>query len=230
MSRSALIVAHGQPSDPAPAEQDLARIVMAVAARLPDWRIRGATLAAPGALDAALGGLETPRVFPFFMSDGWFTKVELPRRLAAAGMRDFTALPAFGLVPDAATLAVRIAREAIANQGWRAEDSTLLLAAHGSGRSRAPAEAAERIRQAILAALPLRDCRLGFIEEPPLLEDAAKETGPQALCLPLFVARWGHVVADVPTALDTAGFQGPCLPPLGVHAEVPDLIARAIAG
>ena len=43
--KRALIVAHGQPSDPAPAEMELAAIAAAVAAHLPNWNITSATLA-----------------------------------------------------------------------------------------------------------------------------------------------------------------------------------------
>ncbi|MDT8345494.1 MAG: cobalamin biosynthesis protein CbiX, partial [Thermohalobaculum sp.] len=58
-----------------------------VAGHLPGWRVRGATLAAPGALAAALAGLggAPVLVYPHFMSDGWFVSDELPRRLAGAG-------------------------------------------------------------------------------------------------------------------------------------------------
>ncbi|MCT8330578.1 CbiX/SirB N-terminal domain-containing protein [Albidovulum sediminis] len=230
MSHDALIVAHGQPSDPAPAEADMARLGEAVAALLPGWRVRAVTLAAPGALDQAVRGLSAARVLPFFMADGWFTRTELPRRLASAGAEGFTTLPAFGLMPEAAALAARTAGEAVREQDWRTEETTLVLAAHGSGRSRAPSEAAGRIRDAIAEALPFRAIRLGFIEEAPSVADAARDAGAKAICLPLFVARWGHVVADLPAELGAAGFSGPSLPPLGTLPGVPAILAAAIRG
>ena len=229
MSRDALIVAHGQPSDPASAEADLAGLAKAVAAHLPGWRLRSATLAAPDALAQAVGGLTSARVLPFFMADGWFTRVELPRRLAETGAEGFSCLPAFGLMPEVARIAAGAARSEIAAQGWQARGCTLVLAAHGSGRSRAPAEAAGRLRDAIAEVLPVHSIRLGFIEEDPALEDVARDAGPKALCLPLFVARWGHVVSDIPAALAAAEFSGPCLPPVGTLPEVPALLARAIS-
>ncbi len=57
----ALIVAHGQPSDPAPAEAELAALADAVAAHLPGWRVGHATLAASGALASALGAVGNGR-------------------------------------------------------------------------------------------------------------------------------------------------------------------------
>lgn len=230
MPLSALIVAHGQPSDPAPAEADLARIGQAVQALLPGWQIATATLAAPGALERALAETGAPLVFPFFMAEGWFTRTELPRRLALAGHGGLTLLPAFGALAPVSDLAAKAARTATLGRGWRIEETVLVLAAHGSGRSRVPAEAASAFRDGLAKALPFREVRLGFIEEEPSLQTAAAGAGPRTLCLPLFVARWGHVITDIPEALAAAGFQGPCLAPLGARPEVPAIIAAALAG
>lgn len=227
-TRSALIVAHGQPSDPAPAEADLARLTAAVAALLPGWKLGSATLATPGALEQALTGLETPLVFPFFMAEGWFTRSALPTRLLAAGSADLIRLPAFGTMKAVEDLAIRAVRRAVLGREWRIPETVLVLAAHGSGRSRAPAEAAERIAAAVRAALTLREVRLGFIEEEPSVQSVASGVGEQAICLPLFVARWGHVLTDIPAALTGAGFPGPCLAPLGARPEVPAIIAAAL--
>lgn len=228
MTKTALIVAHGQPSDPASAETDLGRLAAQVRQALPGWRVGSATLAQPGALEATVADLGAPLVFPFFMADGWFTKAELPRRLAAAGMAKPTILPAFGLMDEAAVLAVRAARAAVRGRGWKAEETTVVLAAHGSGQGRAPAEAAERIGAAVRACAAFAEVRLGFLEEEPSLEKMARDAGERAICLPLFVARWGHVVSDVPAALAAAGFRGPCLAPLGARPEVPGIIAGAL--
>lgn len=230
MTKTALIVAHGQPSDPAGAERGLARLAGGVGAKLPGWRVGSATLAQPGALETAVRDLGLPVVFPLFMADGWFTESELPRRLAAAGAGGATVLPAFGLMEEVAALAVKAARLAVLGRHWRVEESCLVLAAHGSGRSRAPAAAAGRIAVAVRAALPFRELRLGFIEEAPSLREAATGTGERTVCLPLFVARWGHVLTDVPAALAAAGFRGPCLAPLGARPEVPGIIAAALQG
>ncbi len=227
MPPSALIVAHGQPSDPLPAEADLARLGQAVQALLPGWQVATATLAAPGALQRALAEAGAPLVFPFFMAEGWFTRTELPRRLAAAGHGGLSLLPAFGTLAAVSDLAATAARIATLGRGWRIEETVLILAAHGSGQSRAPAKTAGAIQTALATALPFRAVRLGFIEEEPALQVAATGAGPKALCLPLFVARWGHVIADIPAALAAAGFRGPCLAPLGMRPEVPAIIAAA---
>lgn len=228
MSRTALIVAHGQPSDPEPAEADLTAVAQAVARELSGWTIVSATLAEPDALKNALKGTDNPVVFPFFMADGWFIRSLLPRRLAEAGAGHLRILSPFGLLPETADLAIRIVRDACAAEDWLETDTTLILAAHGSGRSRAPAEAARATEAAIAGALPLAGLRTGFIEEAPDLAGAARDAGPRSLCLPLFVARWGHVISDIPAALDDASFAGRLLDPIGTHPDVPALIAGSL--
>ena len=146
-----------------------------------------------------------------------------------AGLTATSVLPPFGLMSEVADLAVTAARKATIGRGWAIQKTVLVLAAHGSGRSRAPAAAATAIRDHIAAALPFAEIRLGFIEEEPSLREAAREAGAQALCLPLFVARWGHVVSDVPRDLAAAGFAGPSLAPLGARPEVPAILARAFS-
>lgn len=228
MTRSALIVAHGQPSDPAPAEADLATLAGRIAARLPGWRVASATLADPDSLRAALQSVDDPVVFPFFMADGWFIRERLPDRLAASGATELRVLPPFGLMPMTLALASGIAGRAVADAGWDEAEATLVLAAHGSGRSRHPAEAARATAAAIARARRFAEIRTGFVEEPPYLADALRGVGERALCLPLFVARWGHVLTDLPEAIADAGFSGRSLAPIGTHSEVPRLIADAL--
>lgn len=229
MTRSALIVAHGQPSDPDPAEADMATLARTVAGHLPGWQVRAATLAAPEALKTALDGLDQPVIFPFFMADGWFIRTLLPKRLSEAGHGGLRVLTPFGLLPETKALAIRTARAALAESGWAEAGTTLILAAHGSGRSPYPAEAARAIEGAIAAHTAFAAIRTGFIEEEPALAAMARGVGDAALCLPLFVARWGHVIGDIPEALDTAGFTGRRLDPIGTHPDVPALIAGVIA-
>ena len=230
MTRTVLIVAHGQPSEPEPAEAEVAALARKVAGELPGWIVRSATLAAPEGLQNALKGSESPLVFPLFMADGWFIRSALPDRLARAGATGARILTPFGLLPEVQNLAATVAQTAAAAQGWRPEDSTLILAAHGSGRSSFPAEAAARIADVITQKVPFASIRTGFIEESPYLAEAAAAAGPQAICLPLFIARWGHVNDDIPAALGEARFEGLLLDPIGTLPEVPGLIAQAIAG
>lgn len=226
MEKAVLIVAHGQPSDPTVAEADMAALGARVAALLPGWRVGSATMAAAGRIEAEVARLGAPCVLPFFMADGWFTKVAMPARLART---DLTILPAFGGTRPVASLAAAVAMQGARDQGWLVEETELVLAAHGSGRSQAPAKAATKIAAFIEAHAPFARVRLGFIEEDPLLEDVARGCADKALCLPLFVAHWGHVRDDIPAALSKAEFHGRCLAALGTRPEVPGILAAMIS-
>lgn len=225
---SALIVAHGSPADPGPQEARLRALAGEVAALLPGWRVAGATLAADGALEAALAGMEAPVVYPFFMANGWFTWTNLPRRLARAGARDVRQLAPFGADPDLPGLMARAALEAATEAGLVPRRTALLLAAHGSQVSRRSADTTHAMARMLAARTPFARVAAGFVEEEPALADAARGLGA-GICLPFFALRAGHVEEDVPGALAEAGFDGLLLPAIGEHPAVPGLIARALA-
>ena len=221
MTRNALIVAHGQPSDPRPAGAALEALAAEVQALLPGWTVRAATLAEPGAIGRALAGQGGGVVFPMFMAGGWFTKVQIPKRLAEAGAEgwpdNWTLLEPFGCDPAVHDLCVTLAREAGA--------ADLILAAHGSFKSSVPSDIAGHVADRIAAETGAR-VRMGFIDQEPQLSTL---TGFGAVCLPFFAAGGGHVSDDIPQALAEAEFQGRILPPVGLDARVPGIIAAALA-
>jgi sirohydrochlorin ferrochelatase len=217
MTKHALIVAHGQPSDPRAAGAALEALAADVQALLPSWSVGAATLAEEGAIANAVVGIPGGVVFPMFMAGGWFTKVQIPRRLAEAGAVGWVVLEPFGCDPAVHDLCVTLVSEAGASEA--------ILAAHGSFKSSVPSDialhVAERIEaetRAVVAA--------GFIDQEPQLSTL---TGRGGVCLPFFAAEGGHVSDDIPAALAKAGFQGRILPPVGLDARVPGIIAAAIA-
>lgn len=221
---SALIVAHGQPSDAAPAEAALGLLAAAVASHLPGWIVRSATLADPDALARAVTG-NCGLVYPMFMAGGWFTSTHLPERLAAANAADWRILAPFGLDPAVQALTVRIALESTERQSPPATE--MLLAAHGSFRSTAPSDVAYAMARHLQAA-GLAHVAVGFIDQSPKISAVARTFGKDAVCLPFFAASGGHVTDDLPQALAMGGFSGRLLPPVGLDPRVPGLIARAL--
>lgn len=228
MSGAALIVSHGSPSAPARPEAAMQGLAGRVAALLPGWLVRGATLAAPGALEAARAavGPGAP-VYPHFMADGWFVSEELPRRLVACGPLPPVLSP-LGLDPALPGLCLRRAREAAAAAGIDPAGAVLLVAAHGSPSDPRAGAAARAVCARIAATHMFAEVRPGFVDEPPYIAEAARIAGP-ALCLPLFAGRAGHVLSDLPEALAEAAFAGPVLPPIGLDPEIPALIAASLA-
>jgi sirohydrochlorin ferrochelatase len=167
-------------------------------------------------------------VYPMFMAGGWFPMTELPRRMEAAGAVDWAYLPPFGLDDRVQALVVTLAQEAAAAQGRTPAQTDILLAAHGSFRSAAPSEVAQAVAQRLKRAGFARADAF-FIDQEPRIATAIG-FGAGSVCLPFFAAEGGHVTDDLPEALAEAGFGGRMLPPLGLDARVPSLIAAALQG
>ncbi len=221
--QTVVLVAHGQPSDPAAAAAELDRFAAAVAGHLAGYRVRAATLSLAGAMETAvLEGAATGLVFPLFMAGGWFARVHLPARLKAAGAPGWSVLEPFGCDRALHDLAATVVAEAL-----RGHPGALLLAAHGSGKTTAPADIAHHVAAGIGARLGLRRAEAAFIDQHPRLSTMTGFTDA-AVCLPFFAAAGGHVQKDIPAALAEAGFAGRLLPPLGLDARVPGLVAAAI--
>ena len=223
---SVLIVAHGSPSDPGPQET----FVTGIAARvqtLTGQNVRGATLAMSGAIKAAVSGFKDPVVYPLFMADGWFVSTHLPKRLKGAGLARWHMATSLGMDPGLPALALARLSHEIAKHDLPVGGTHLVLAAHGSPSDPRPARATKVFADAMAKSNLFRRVQVGFVDEEPSLETAAQVDGP-ALVLPFFAARAGHVLMDLPKALDRAGFTGPVLDPIGTWDTIPDLIANAL--
>ena len=220
MTPCALIISHGQPSDPARAEADLACLAERVAAHMPGWRVGSATLASPGALARAITTYGVfGRAYPLFMAGGWFTRSHLPAKLAEAGGRNWQVLEPMGCDPAIHDLGVEVVR--------RSGASSVVLAAHGSSRSSVPSDIARHLAGRIGRETGIARVEAAFIDQVPQLSGCTNHD-PGAACLPYFAASGGHVTDDIPRALAEAGFAGRLLPALGLADEVPAIIARAI--
>lgn len=226
---AALIISHGQPSDPAPAEAEIAALAARVQALMPDWHVASATLATEGALaeQVAKAGPQG-FAYPLFMADGWFTRDHLPKRLAEARGSGWTVLDPFGIDDAVQRLTIDLAREAAATRGLHAADTSVLLAAHGSFRSPAPARVANAMAARLATETGFARVEAAFIDQSPRIAEAAAGFPAGSLVLPFFAARGGHVVDDLPEALAEAGFDGTLLDPVGLDARVPALIAAAL--
>ncbi len=214
----ALIVAHGQPSDPAPAEDALAEFARQVQTTAKRVSVHSATLAAPSRLEQVLSKLpDETVVYPMFMAKGWFVTDALPKRL---GDRRLKILDPLGIDPQLPVLAAKALDNALIFRQWAPEATSLVIAAHGSGRSPNPSTAAQRFAKKIGEVIAFKSVRVGFVEETPSIADAARKTDVQSLCLPFFAFKGGHVLEDIPRELKIAGYRGDVLPVVGVLPQI----------
>lgn len=219
----AVILAHGQPSDPDRAAAELEAFAAEVARHMPDRPVIAATLAQPGALASAVAKAGPQAVvFPLFMAGGWFTRILIPKRLAEAGASAWQVLEPFGCDPALHDLAATVVAEALPHAR-----APVLLAAHGSSKSPAPANISHHVAGVIRARTGLARVEAAFIEQAPTLA-SVQGYDTDALCLPFFAAAGGHVSEDIPAALSKAGFRGTILPPLGLDPRAPQIVAAAI--
>jgi sirohydrochlorin ferrochelatase len=221
----ALIVSHGQPSDPEVGEAEIAALASAVGAHLPDARVEGVTLASPGRIEALSAARPGALIYPMFMADGWFTQVQLPKRLAeGVGPQ----LLSFGLDCTLPMLAANWLRQVCTDHALDPYDTDLVIAGHGSGKSRRVSEATRAFAGGVAEDFGSRSVRCGFVEEDPSLTKALTGLGRNAICLPFFAAKRGHVLEDLPEAVGSSGFKGIVLDPIGLHPDVPKMIADAL--
>lgn len=218
----ALIVTHGQPSDPDPAEEALAAYTAAIQAAIPGSTIRSATLAAPGKLEEKLSQMEDGGViYPLFMADGWFVRTALIKRISDAALNVVVSImPPYGLSPKLPEVAALHVQRAMAETGTE----KLLIVAHGSAFGDAPAASARLFTERLQAELPEVQMDLGFLEQDPSIGDKAKALGAGTICLPFFAMAGDHVRLDVPAALKAGGFEGPIMPSIS-HLDGADQIA-----
>lgn len=194
---------------------------------IPGARVRGVTLAKAGSLEDALASSRAaPIVYPMFMSDGWFTSTELPRRLGGAVEK---ILPPLGLDPLLPELVADDIAATCRARDWARGDLQLVVAAHGSGRSDKAALAARRFADRIQELCRPAAIRVGFVEQDPTITSAAAGIGPQSICIPFFATGGGHVRDDIPAQLGDAGFSGIVSAPVGAIEGIEALIARRIA-
>ncbi len=227
----AIIVAHGQPSDPEPAEASLAKFAAEVNAHAADVSVHSATLANPGVLEEVMDSLPDDTViYPLFMAKGWFVTSALPKRIGDRNLRILDPLGTDPMLPDLVSDALK---SALKEKKWSAAASDLIIAAHGSGRSRNPSAVAKDFAEQLLQRMTFRSIRVGFVEEPPSISDAANGASEQSLCLPFFACRGGHVLEDVPEELEKAHFRGTVLPVIGelppIQRQIADTLQAAFS-
>src|SRR2546421_2956934 len=146
-------------------------------------------------------------VVPNFISEGYFTQTVIPRELELNGK---TTKRANGQVwnygepvgnhPSITELLVERAREIA--PGVRENETTLLIAAHGTDLNENSAVAAKREAEKIRAFGKYAAVLNVYMEEPPLVSDWRKLTRtPNVVVVPFFISDGLHSYEDIPVLL-----------------------------
>lgn len=182
--------------------------------------------AAHDALGAAAQG--TVAVYPFFMAEGYFVRVKLPKLLAEAGFADTIRLGCFGLDPDLVDIVEHRLRSLASMMGGREpQDCRIAMIAHGSGSGETASRTAAEAVVATLASRGLGPIGLGFIEEAPFFDDVIHDLRPE-IVLGFFVSDGTHALDDVKTLVDATPSVVHHITAIGTDFTAADLIARRI--
>jgi sirohydrochlorin cobaltochelatase len=197
-----LLIAHGSARYPLaarPAEAQLARLTAAN----PTRSVALGLLNGTPSVAQALAALQAPRIraVPFFMEDGWFTRVAVPSTLA--GDARVVLCPPIGVHQGMARLIIDSLHRGCAERGLDPTGTAVLIVGHGSARAPGRALALHRHTEVVAASGAFAIVSAACLEEPPSPPDAlsALRQWPVAVT-GFFAGEGGHVRDDLPAALE----------------------------
>jgi sirohydrochlorin ferrochelatase len=139
-------------------------------------------------------------VYPLFLSDGYFTRVALPRLLEQAKQQDATrtinVLPPLGLDPALADVIAYEILAAAHSRGNLPAETSIILLAHGSEKDQASRVATERLADRLRQRQCFCDTRIALLEEAPSLADAIEGMSGPIIVVGLFAGEGMHGVND----------------------------------
>lgn len=158
-------------------------------------------------------GSRALRVVPFFMEDGWFTRVAIPRALA--GTRAHLC-PPIGTHPALPALIRRQAAATCERLSIPMQEAAVLLIGHGSASAPGRHLALHGHAAALAADRHFATVVPACLEEPPFVADALAglRTHP-VIAVGYFANLGGHVTQDLPTLLQAErAARGSAAPPV----------------
>lgn len=183
----------------------------------------------PG-LDDALAGAgscEAVHVFPFLMSEGYFTDTVIPQRLRSGrSPRRCILHRPLGVSRALTPLIADQARRGGEELGVAAHDLSVLLAGHGAKSNRRAREAVELHADALRRTADVATVATAYLEEAPFLEDALRDLTAPTVVVGMFMSGGLHAGEDVPRAMRRAArvpayYTGA----IGAHWSVSDIVA-----
>jgi sirohydrochlorin ferrochelatase len=186
-------------------------------------------------VDEAIGALSSRDivVYPLFLSDGYFTRIALPRLVEEARRQDagraIRILPPLGLEPALAdVIADEAAAAAYSRVNLPAEMSIVLLA-HGSKKDQASRVAAERLADHIRQRQSSCDTRIALLEESPSLTEAIEGMSGPIVVVGLFAGEGMHGADDAKRLVAELNRDDIMLiGPVGTFAGIETVIVSAV--
>jgi len=174
------------------------------------------------------------RIYPLFMSDGYYAQKAIPERLGihdgvdALG-HDVAIDPPLGLNPDLPHLLVKAASQSAQLASIQPASATLLLVAHGSRSSDHSADAARAILRAFADAGVFAQIEVAFLEQEPTLAAALASCARPTVVLGLFTGRGMHAEQDVRALVQALREPSVILvEQLGGYAPIIELVASEL--
>jgi sirohydrochlorin cobaltochelatase len=184
-------------------------------------------------IEQAAAGIAAARIhlLPLFMSDGYYVREAIPRRLGikdgidAMGHRVVIGT-ALGLLPELPRVLLEASVDAARAEGHVPSASTLLVVAHGSSKSPQSAETARSIAKQMSEHRVFSGVLTAFLEEEPFLAGVLASAPRPLFVLGLFAGCGLHGLEDLHEAVAALDDPEVCIvEQLGGYARVIELIA-----
>jgi len=137
-------------------------------------------------------------VVPFMTSDGYYSRVVLPRELKPDGRR-LRITPAVGTSPSLVPLILQRLRDLSCHHQIPIEEMSVLIVGHGTPRH----PQSRQSSQALAAQLQRWfDVQVGFLDEDPGPQEAlAQLVKPYRVVVPFLIGPGDHAIRDLPARL-----------------------------
>ena len=174
---------------------------------------------------------ERLRIYPLFMSDGYYVREAIPKRLGITGGVDVMGHRVsidkpLGLHPKLPELLISAVVGTALGKGIQPKSACLLLVAHGSRQSPLSAAAAREIREKIDRSGTFLRVEVSFLEEEPLFIYALENRTLPTFVLGLFAGEGMHATGDIKGAVTALGNpKVHMVEQLGGYAGIIELIA-----
>jgi len=180
-------------------------------------------------LQARASGASHIAVYPLFMADGYFTGTVLPQQIAKAGLSGTcTLLPPLGLDPQIPALMTAHALAAARKASLSPPHTRLLIASHGSQKSRASLRSTERVACKVRQQGQFLSVETAYLEEDPSLDSKLIDCPATTLVLGFFSGDGLHAAEDVPGAIARSGADAQHVGSLGRLPQIAEIIEAAV--